>query len=326
MSADRNPKHFHSVLTRFLEGFVTEKHAAGYRYKSSAVYLRDLDRFLAQEALKDLELPREIVERWTAKRPNESDHTHFNRVCIARQFAQYLCRQGIAAYLPPPRTGKLIRYGFVPRIFTHAEIRRMFHELDRMPRLPHLPLRHVVIPEIFRTLYGCGLRAAEAMDLRVRDADLEQGVLTIRHAKFDKDRLTPLAPSLHERLRAYDARLGRREPGAYFFPGQEGRRINHNTLYKMFREILWTMGIPHVGGGHGPRIHDLRHTFAVHRLLEWYREGADLNAMLPLLSTYLGHAGTEGTQRYLHMIPELLSEVSGRVEENFGHVVPGGGQ
>jgi integrase len=309
-----------------MEAFQAEKRAAGYRYKSSAVYLRDLDRFLVREAQDDRELPKKIVEQWTAKRPNESNHTHFSRVCVIRQFAMYLSRRDLPAYAPPRGTGKMDPYGFTPRIFSHVEIRQMFREVDNWPRFAHLPLRHVVMPELFRTLYGCGLRVGEALDLRVRDVDLQEGILIIRRAKFDKDRLVPLAPSLLKRLRAYAARLGRRDPEACFFPGRDGRAIHHNTVYTMFREILWKMRIPHVGRGQGPRVHDLRHTFAVHRLLEWYRQGADLNAMLPLLSTYLGHRGILGTQRYLHMVPELLTEITGRLEESFGHVVPRGTQ
>jgi integrase len=326
MSASRDPKDLRSILAPQMNAFVAEKQAAGYRYKTTAVYLRDLDRFLVQGDHNIMGLPKGIVEEWVAKRPNEGDHTHFNRVCLVRQFAMYLCRQDLPAYAPPHGTGKMDHYGFTPRIFTHAEIQQMFHEVDNWPRFAHLPLRHVIMPELFRTLYACGLRVGEALALRVGDVDLQEGILTIRHAKFDKDRLVPLAPSLLARLRAYAARLGPRDPEAYFFPGTDGRPIHHNAVYTAFREILWKLRIPHVGRGQGPRVHDLRHTFAVHRLLEWYRQGADLNAKLPLLCTYLGHRGIRGTQRYLHMIPELLTEITGRLEESFGHVVPGGTQ
>jgi integrase len=216
------------------------------------------------------------------------------------------------------------RYEFKPRIFTHEEIRRIFHELDHWRHFAHLPLRHIVMPELFRTLYGCGLRVGEALSLKVRDTDLEHGVLTIRHAKFDKDRQVPMAPSLTARLQAYADRLGLREPDAYFFPASNGGRLQHGPVYTLFRNILWKMEIPHIGGGHGPRVHDLRHTFAVHRLLEWYQQGADLNAMLPRLSTYLGHRNMEGTQRYLHLTADLFPEVSKRLDNKFGHVIPGG--
>ena len=135
-----------------------------------------------------------------------------------------------------------------------------------------------------------------------------------------------MSESLKERLRNYSSKLGTRGPDAPFFPGANGTQIKHGVVYKLFREILWKMGIPHVGRNQGPRIHDLRHTFAVHRLVQWYREGADLDAMLPRLSTYLGHVGMEGTQRYLQMVAELMPEVTKTLEATVGYVIPGGNE
>jgi integrase len=317
---------FGSRLASHLAAFVAEKRLTGYRYRTGAVYLRDLDRFLAasRPEAETEGLGRELVELWTAKRPNESDNTHFNRVCIIRQVAVYLNRVGIAAYILPRNTGKPSRFGFIPRIFTHAEVERLFDLLDRLPRDSNTPLRHVVLPELFRTLYGCGLRVGEALGLTVGTVDLNQGVILVRHAKGDIERLVPVSPSLLQRLRIYGQRLGQRPLDAQFFPGGRGKRLTHAVVYKTFRTVLWQMRIPHVGRGHGPRIHDLRHTFAVHRLLQWYQEGADLAAMLPLLSAYLGHQGMGGTQRYLHLVPDLFPEVVRRLEADFGQVIPGG--
>lgn len=319
---------FSSPLGYHLASFLNEKRMAGYSYKTGAVYLRDLDRFLAGTpgGTKADSLSRNLVERWTTKRPNESDNTHFGRVCILRQFCKYLTRMGIMAYIPPTNTGKASAFAFIPRIFTHAEMDQFFELIDRLPRFSHLPLRHVVLPEVFRTLYGCGLRVGEALDLTVGAVDLDDGVILVRHAKNDKDRVVPVAASLQHRLRNYSQLLGKRALDAPFFPGNKGGRLTHAVVYKTFRSVLWQMRIPHVGRGHGPRVHDLRHTFAVHRLLRWYQDGADLAAMLPLLSTYLGHEGMEGTQRYLHLIPDLFPEVTRKLEADFGHVIPGGEQ
>jgi len=178
------------------------------------------------------------------------------------------------------------------------------------------------MPEIFRLLYGCGLRLGEALNLRVRDVDLNKGVLTVRQGKFRKDRLVPPALSLVNRLRAYAARLGDRPPDAIFFPSPRDGPISLGAVYSLFRELLIRCAIPHGGRGKGPRVHDLRHGFAVHTLLRWYREGADLNAKLPLLATYLGHQRLLGTQRYLHLTAELFPEVMARVDAAFSDVIP----
>jgi len=110
---------------------------------------------------------------------------------------------------------------------------------------------------------------------------------------------------------------------SYFFPSRDGGYYGCNAIYLVFRIILKRIGIKHGGHGYGPRLHDLRHTFAVHRLIGWYRERENLNAKLPLLATYLGHQGMNGTQRYLHLVPKLLPEVTETLENTVGHVIPG---
>jgi len=313
-----------SILTPHLHAYVAERLACGFKCKTVQVHLRAFDRWLTAHPCPPDTLPRATVEAWIAKQPNEQPNTHCGRICSLRQFARYLIRQGLSAYLPPPRSGQADRFGFVPRIFTPAEVQQIFQEVDQWPYLPHRPVRHLVMPEVYRVLYGCGLRVGEALSLRIRDVDLTQGVLTIRKAKFDKERLIPVAPALHARLQRYAAARGQRPLDEPFFSDEYGMPVTHGAVYTMFREILWRMRIPFVGGGHGPRVHDLRHTFAVHRLIHWYHQGVDLTAMLPLLSTYLGHVGMAGTQRYLTMVQDLLPAITERLEQLVGHVIPGG--
>ena len=179
------------------------------------------------------------------------------------------------------------------------------------------------MPELFRLLYGGGFRLGEVLKLQVRDVDLEQGVVAVRQGKFRKDRLVPLALSLVHRLGKYATGFEKRPPDATFFPAPEGGSFRLRTVYGWFRTLLLQCGIPHGGRGKGPRIHDLRHGFAVHTLLRWYRNGEDLDAKLPLLATYLGHQNLSGTQRYLHLTAELFPEITARVDALFGEVIPG---
>ncbi|MHB0935024.1 MAG: tyrosine-type recombinase/integrase [Armatimonadota bacterium] len=316
--------HYTSSLAPHLCAYVAERLACGFKCNTMQAHLRAFDRWLATNPCPPDTLPRATVEAWIAKRPNEQPNTHCSRICSPRQFARHLTRQGLPAYLPPPGSGHADRFGFVPRIFTPAEVQRIFQEVDQWPYLPHRPVRYLVMPEVYRVLYGCGLRVGEALSLRIRDVDLAQGVLTIRKAKFDKERLIPVAPTLLARLQRYATARGQRPLDEPFFSDEHGVQITHAAVYTMFREILWRMRIPFVGGGHGPRIHDLRHTFAVHRLIHWYHQGVDLHAMLPLLSTYLGHVGMAGTQRYLTLVQDLLPAITERLEQLVGHVIPGG--
>ena len=268
-------------------------------------------------------MPKELVERWIAKRDHENPKTHSNRISIIRQFSEYLLRLGILAYVPPARLVQIWHDRFVPYIFTVEEIRRILCEVDNLSPEPISPLRHIIMPEFFRLLYFCGLRVGEARKLQVKDVNLNSGVLNIRHSKFDKDRLVPMSDFILNRLRKYSARLGVRNEQSYFFPSCYGGFQSHAVIYTFFRTILERIGIDHGGRGFGPRLHDLRHTFAVHRLIGWYQKHENLNAKLPLLATYLGHKGMNGTQRYLHMVPELFPEVTETLENFVGHVIPG---
>ena len=318
----RSPIPFQSALAPWIVEFIQEKQACGYKYATETDSLRRLDRFLCQQNLPTAELPKAIVQRWIAKNPNESSRTHRARIGLVRRFADFLIRHGRTAYLPDARLAARVNPGFVPRIFTHIEVQRLLVAADAIRPNPRSPLRHQIMPEIFRVLYGCGLRVGEAIRLRFKDVDLVSGVLTIDQGKFRKDRLVPMAPSLTERLQRYASLPSDHRCNAIFFPSVHSGAYHRHTIYHAFRQLLWVCRIPHGGRGQGPRLHDLRHTFAVHRLIRWYREGADLGAKLPVLATYLGHQSVAETQVYLQLTPELFPDLTARVQTSFGDLIP----
>ena len=322
MPNDPSSAQFQSVLAPFMEKFLQEKHACGYQYHEPTRILRRLDHFLVQEGLTTCELPRSIAQKWLAKRAHESSRTQQQRIMVVRQFSRFLCRLGYSSYVPDSTLAPREQSSFAPRILTHEEIRKLLRSVDALDPTARSPLRHLIMPEVFRLLVGCGFRLGEVLKLRVRDADLNQGIVTVRQGKFRKDRLVPLALSLVNRLRKYAASFKNRPLDAIFFPAPNGGPFSLRTVYGLFRQLLLQCGIPHAGRGKGPRIHDLRHTFAVHTLLRWYRDGEDLDAKLPLLATYLGHQNLSGTQRYLHLPADLFPEITARVEAVFGEVIP----
>jgi integrase len=322
MSNDHPSVPFQSFLAPVMDKFLQEKHACGYRYHEPNRILRRLDDFLCQEGLRNCELPRSLAQKWLAKRAHESSRTQQQRIMVVRQFSRFLLRLGYSAYVPDSTLAPRGQSSFTPRILTHEEIRNLLQAVDALDPTARSPLRHLIMPEVFRLLYGGGFRLGEVLNLRVRDADLDQGIVTVRQGKFRKDRLVPLALPLVNRLRKYAASFGNRPLDATFFPAPNGGPFSLRTVYGLFRKLLLKCGIAHAGRGKGPRIHDLRHTFAVHTLLRWYRDGEDLDAKLPLLATYLGHQHLSGTQRYLHLSAELFPEITARVEAVFGEVIP----
>jgi integrase/recombinase XerD len=313
---------FHSALAPWLRDFVLEKRAVGYRYTSEQYWLGRLDRHLLEQGHREATLPRALLTTWLARTAHESAKTQAARVVVLRQLARFLQRHGVLVDLPPNPPRALRGARFVARIFSPDEIVRLLAAVDRMPPDARAPQRHRVMPALFRVLYGCGLRLGEALRLRVQDVDLAEGVFTIREGKFRKDRLVPMAASLQAHLQRYHADMGVRIPDAVFFLAPHGGVYSQHAPYTVFRWMLRSAKIPHGGRGRGPRVHDLRHTFAVRRLEAWYREGADLGAKLPVLSTYLGHESIAGTQRYLQLTASLRPDLSARLEQQYGALIP----
>jgi integrase len=322
MDETRSLPTFQSPLGPLLKDFLCAKRSRGFGYTREAQHLLQLDRFLVKAELTEAALPAPLLERWLSQTLRRKPSTHRKRVVVARQLATFLQQNGCPAHHPalPWTPRKEVRSA--ARIFTRQEIRALLDAADHLPANPRSPIRHRVIPELFRVLYGCGLRAGEALRLTVADVDLDAGVLNIHQGKFNTDRLVPLAPALQRRLEHYAETLGARAPEEPFFPAPRGRHYGHRALYAIFRTLLERAGIRHGGRGRGPRLHEVRHSFAVHRLEAWYQAGEDLNAKLPLLATYLGHRSMVGTQAYLQLSQTLFTDLATRLEAAYGNVIP----
>lgn len=315
---------FASPIATMLDGFLSDKRSRGYTYRREVYHLQQLDRFLFNQGLTTDELPERLTQQWLEQTRKRKPSTHRKRYIVLRQLIKFMQLHGYSVKLPllPWAARKELRSA--ARIFSYDEIRAIFNATDRLEYDPHTALRHLVVPELFRTLYGCGLRVGEARRLTVADVDLRVGVFSIRQGKFHRDRLVPMAPGLCDRLRRYEEALGSRSSDAVFFPAHNGRQYGAQGVYNIFRGLLDAAGIIHGGRGTGPRLHEVRHTFAVHRLEQWYRAGDDLNAKLPLLATYLGHTSMAGTQAYLQLTQTLFTDIAVDLDKAYGHVIPRG--
>lgn len=322
MSSRQSTPHFQSPLAAVIAQFVQQKQACGYKYEEAARALARFDRFLCNEGLSRCELPRSLSRKWLAKQHHERPSTQQHRLGVVRQLAVYMSRLGYQADVPDRSLTAKDSAAFSPRILTPGEIQQLLQAVDQLTPVALAPLRHLIMPEVFRLLYGCGFRLGEVLHLRVADVDLDRGVVTVREAKFGKDRLVPPALPLVQRLQRYADSLEDRSPNAYFFPSPNGGSWSYPPVYRLYRKLLLRCGIAHPGRGKGPRIHDLRHAFAVHTLLRWCREGVELDAKLPLLAIYMGHQSLAGTQRYLHLTAELFPEITVRANAAFGDVIP----
>lgn len=305
--------------------YVAERRAIGFKCAKDAAVMGRIAALHRKLGCPENELPKRLVESWIEKRPGESETTRLHRVSAVRGLANYMARMGYEAYVVPGKQGYVDRGSYEPHIFTNAELVALFAAADALSGDD--PVGHRAQGAIIlRLLYSSGLRSGEACSLSKRDVDLDGGVLTLRHAKNDKGRLVPLHPAMAEALRRFRNGAELRHPqyaghGA-FWSLPDGRPMTTGFVYRFFREALWAAGISHGGRGKGPRVHDLRFTFACHRLRGWVKEGADVNAMMPVLAAYMGHADTRCTEYYLRLTAELYPGMVAQVERECGWVVP----
>jgi site-specific recombinase XerD len=306
-------------LPTLISDYLVYRRALGYRMTSEAFILRAFSKSVGRISVSALTVNqvRSYICHGTV-----SSQTVVKRYRALRGFYRYLAtRQGIhLAALP--EAPKVATTTFVPHIYSHAELARLLQATSVACQNPLALLDGDTLSTVLLLLYGAGLRLGEAIRLDVGDADLSQAVLTIRQTKFFKTRLVPLGKDLTRVLIDYRRRRDRQHaPSADcpFFRMRNGERIEKFTIQRTFRLLRTLADVSRQGGARRqPRLHDLRHTAAVHRLIAWYRRGADLQYLLPRLATYLGHKDLSGTQRYLTLTPPLLREASKRFERYAG--------
>jgi integrase len=312
------------TLAEAIVALVAEKRAVGYKYHAEQQILARFEEFTRREFPGLETLTEASVQAWigSARQRDVQPATLQGLAAPVRELARWLARRGVAAYLlPGSALPKPARY--VPHIYTDRELAALFGETDRCHYCSEVPLRHLVMPVLFRTIYACGLRCSEARLLRVGDVDIDTGVLQIRDAKGGKDRQVPVSEVLRTRLGDYHTRVaGHPSMQEWFFPGRAGEALTLGNVGHNFRRFLWQAHIPHGGRGHGPRVHDLRTTFAVNNLRYWFADGQDVDALLPVLQAYMGHSSIDDTAYYLHLTAESYPDITSRVQQVIGDVVP----
>jgi integrase len=310
-------------LSALCAKFIEHKRALGCKYDSEAritgCFLKFSADFCKTSDMSKIYLTRELVEAWVARRPHEQPRTQEPRIIVVRQLAQFLRGLGIDAYSLPSRRFPI--RSFKPYIFTHEQIEAIMCKADQLKPHPISPYGHKIFPVLLRMLYGTGLRISEALSLACRDVNLNDGVLTIRHAKFNKERLVPMSESLTRICSEYWKSM-ELMPDDPFFPSRDKEKLSTGGIYSRFRIILFDCGISHGGKGSGPRIHDFRHTFSVHSLGQWVKDGKDVYCMLPTLATYLGHSNISSTGNYLRLTAEIFPELIDAISKSCGGVIP----
>ncbi len=303
-------------LSDLVERYISYRQSLGERFYSNAFILRAFARSLGSQG-KVGDVRAEQITAFLNGTGSLTNTWHYKYGAL-NGFYNFAKSRGHVTEVPLPTKRPKRLPPFVPYIYSREELRRLLDATGDYQRG-----ESSLAPFTFRTilllLYGTGLRDGEVVRLNQADVDLDNSLLTIRHSKFHKSRLVPFGPRVSQSLTEYAAsrtapvtKSGEDVP---FFTTCKGTRVILNTLQSHFRRVRARSGVQRSdGASYQPRLHDLRHTFAVHRLTSWYQQGMDVQKLVYQLSVYLGHAHLADTQVYLSMTPDLLREANARFE------------
>jgi integrase/recombinase XerD len=301
------------MLTNVVDAYLAKQRSLGMRFESAEVMLRRFCRAMGNRDIGEV-TPEAVAEFLQGK--GSLSATWMLRYRALSGLYRFAVSRGYATFSPLPTTFPKLPPQQTPYVYSTEELRHLL-DATSILEVGHRPQ----VPAMYRTLllllYGSGMRIGEALRLVLQDVDLTEQVITVRNTKFFKTRLVPIGPKLNQELGVYIERR-RRLPLPHgeqspLFTTRGRRPWHYVKVISWFQHVRRAAGISCPVGEHRPpRLHDIRHTAAVHRMIAWYRSGQDVQRLLPQLATYLGHVDIRSTQRYLQMTPDLLQAASER--------------
>ncbi len=308
---------FTSVLADAIEHYLAHKRALGRRFDVEEAVLRVFDRFLREERITDVDaITPPVIDAFLASRPRVKPRSYNHLRGTLVRFFDWSVAQGRVSGSPVQAPQRRVTGQRVPFIFDQTTARHLLDVAKALPANGRAPSRGPTYYTIFAVLYGLGLRVGEVSRLTIADIDLARRLLIIRETKFGKSRLVPFGPNLAGVLTAFRAaseiRRGPLRPDMPFFSFTRRGAIHPCTITQTFHHLVPRLRLVIPDGVAAPRLHDLRHSFAVGTLLRWYRTGVDPQARLLHLSTFLGHVDPASTAVYLTITPALFAEASER--------------
>jgi len=312
---------YKSVLSSFINDFIKMKEASGMDCLRLKWILLEIDRFFCTKNVREAVITRELVLQWQQTRVNDHPGTLYAKFSAISQLARYMSRHGHDCYIPQLPKYTTHNNGFMPYIFTVEQIGNLFEKSSQLEVYDaHMNSTLFCIPAILRLLYSTGVRISEALSIRNRDVVFERKYIHIRKTKNGSERIVPLNDDLEKVLKQYMSYRDRmpvkftNDPDSFLFIKPDGTYCNAQSVYTWFRKLLSECSIPYTGNHHGPRIHDLRHTFSVHSMAQMARNGQDIYSSLPVISTCLGHKSLSATEQYVRLVeamyPELVNQYS----------------
>lgn len=311
---------FESILADGIRRFLAHKRALGRRFEVEEKTLHLFDRFLIERGITNPEaITSDVIDSFLASRPRHRPRSYNHLLGTVRRLFDWLVVHDLAVVSPVRARRRRQTSQRVPFIFDRSSARRLLEHAAGLPDNPLAPMRGPTYRTVFAILYGLGLRVGEVSRLCCKDIDFERQLLVIRETKFSKNRLVPFGPRIAALLRAFLAVRQQHSaplsPSSPVFSFTKNRPVNPCTISQTFHALVPRLGLEIPAGTSPPRLHDLRHSFAVGTLLRWYRSGVDPQSRLLNLSTFLGHVSPESTAVYLTITSDLFGEANRRFEQ-----------
>lgn len=313
-----NRSTFKSVFSEEMDQYLDYIVASGYKEKSYYYHLRQFDRFCIEHEICQPVFTSQHATEWIQREENEASTTHYSRINGIKQFLRYLSGKGYHVFVT--RDISHTQTDFQPHIYTEDEITRYFHAVDTYESSRNRK-DAIQFPILFRLLYCCGTRINETLGIRKQDVDLEDGIIRLFETKNNCDRHIVLSDELKELIQKYAEKcFYLLDDEQYIFTTSNGGRFSGDVIYECHRMFLQKAGIPYLGGGRGPRLHDWRHTFSVHSFKQMVDSGLDMYVALPILSTYLGHKTIYATEQYVRLTMSLYPYIEKRFKDKMDKV------
>jgi len=316
----RKSNGYQSFVAEEIDKFISYKRALGRKFKTEERTLHLLDEYLLKEKILNIaEVTPELLARFLASRPRYQPRSYNHLLGVIKGFFKWLVVQGLLKHSPIHiRPRRVITYR-IPFLFNRVQAQQLFLIASQLPDNNSAPQRGKAYFMIFVLLYGLGLRVGEVSRLERKDIDFDRNLLMIQQTKFSKDRLVPFGPKMAQHLQEYlqhhEEYYGAWKPDSPVFSFRRERPIHPGTISQTFHKLVPHLNLIIPPGVSPPRLHDLRHSFAVGTLLRWYREGIKPAQRLFHLSTFLGHVDPSSTAIYLTITEDLLKEANQRFEQ-----------
>lgn len=301
--------------------YIQSKREKGYKANLYVEYLNAFDSFCYKNSITLKNINMNMINKWEQQLNYENPTTHQNRIYAARAFFRFLNDEGYCKLPQNYHIAVKRNKDFIPYIFNKDELKRLFYAINNTRYISSSPIRHLVLPVFFNLLYTTGLRVTEAAKIKKEDVDILKGIIILHNTKNNEDRMISLSSTMKSMIKQYcQCKEIIEFKSEYLFPSPDHGYYDSSTLYDYFRQYLFKAKIHHLGRNKGPRLHDLRHTFAVHVIGKWINEEKDIYVCLPILSKYLGHKNIYYTERYIHLVPEAFQELVNACESKFANI------